>query len=91
MLLGGAGIREPSEVAIEDEVAAIGDEGLLVEGVTPLGSTAELREGNSCGLPAELGDLDRYRRVLAEAFDQLFLIDDNDQPVAGRGDNLFSQ
>src|SRR6516162_5798232 len=91
LLLYQAGIGQRFEAAIENEVAAIGDKRLLVDRVTPLGNTAELGEGDGGGLPAELSDLDRYWRVLTELLDEFFLIDDDDQPVAGCGDNLFVQ
>jgi len=38
-----------------------------------------------------MSDFDRHRGMLAEPLDQLFLIDDDDQPAARCGDDLLAQ
>ena len=77
--------------AIENKIAAIGEKGLLADGVAPLRDRAECRERIGRRLPAELRHLDRHRGVLAEPLDQLFLVDDDDEAPARRGDDLFAQ
>src|ERR1051325_9521166 len=86
-----SGVGDPAEFAIENVVAAIGDEGVVLGGVAQYRVCPKLLE-LCCGrLPAELGHLDRHRGMVAELIDQLFLIDDDDQPVAGRSDDLLAQ
>ena len=60
--------RDP-KTAVEDVVATVGEVRLFSGRVAPLGNTAELGERDGSGLPAELGDLYRHRRMFAEAVD----------------------
>ena len=88
--LSSAGLRDRAEMAIEDEVAAVGHERPPI--VLPqfrLG--AELFERRGGRLPAELRDLDRHRRVRAKPVDQLLVIHHHHEPFARCCDDLLAQ
>src|SRR5207237_2373445 len=90
-MLQQARVVDADEAAIEDVVAAVGDERMVLGGVAQYRRGTEPHQVGGGGLPAELRDLDRHRGVIAEPLNELFLIDDDDQAVAGRGDDLFAQ
>src|SRR5689334_16449017 len=83
-------LRDRAERAIEDEIAAVGHENAAVA-LPQFGRCAEFFQCLSGGLPAELDNFDRDRKALAEAMNELFVIDHDNEPAARRGNDLLAQ
>src|SRR5580704_6689213 len=84
-------IGDCAELAIEYVVAAIGDERVILGGVAQSRHRAQPLQGRGGRLPAELRHLDRHRTLSAQPVDQLFLVDDDNEAAARRGDDLLAQ
>ena len=83
-------LRDRAERAVEDEIAAVGDEGAAIA-LPQFGPCPEFFERCRRGLPAELNDFDRDRKTLAEPIDELLVIDHDDEALACRRDDLLAQ
>ena len=93
MLIACSGCRGSAigaERAVEDEIAAIGDEGrpslCRSSGLAPSFSSAA-----AVACQPNCDDLDRHRHALAEPVDELLVIDHDDETLARRRDDLLAQ
>ena len=86
----GSGVDQPGEVAVEDDVALVGDERPPV--ALPL-DDARPQRGQIVGHGAagKGDDLHGHGRARAQPVDALALVGDDDQPARGRGDDLLPQ
>jgi hypothetical protein len=82
---------DPAETAIDNEVAAIGDEGRTVRSWPQRGPRAQLFQFPLGGLPFELHHLHRDGNARAQPIHQLGVVGDDNQPPAGTGDHLLAQ
>src|SRR6516162_6578292 len=90
-LLQVSGIGDGTKAAVQDAIAAVGDE--ILAG----GSTAKTDRGTEAlqrhlrCFQAKGDDLNRYRRARAELIHQLGSVHDDHEPAARRSDDLFVQ
>ena len=81
----------PAKLAVENAVAAVGDEGLARRRQARPDLCGEHLEGRPGDFQPEGDDLDRHRRVRAQPIDQLGAIDDDGETPARVGDDLLAQ
>ncbi len=79
------------EAAVENAIAAVGDEQLTRRRQAWPDICGEHVEGRSGDFQPESNDLDRHRRVCPQPIDQLGAIDDDGEAPACVGDDLLAQ
>ena len=81
----------PAKLAIENAVAAVGDEQLARRRQARPDLGGEHLEGRPGDFQPEGDDLDRHRGVRAQPIDQLGAVDDDGETPARVGDDLLAQ
>ena len=86
----GGRVGDGAEVGVEDEVALVGLEGGAAVHAQPW-LCAEGLQVSGLRFPSEGDDLDRDCPGCTELSDQFGIIDDDDEPLAGLGDDFLAQ